>query len=86
MSSAFPVPAPNLTPKLAAMLAVCALLLAACGSRTQQQAATSAATTETAAQTGTTEPAIGQPVRASAGCLVEKVELGDRRMMPSVRR
>jgi len=53
MSSALRVPSPNLTPKLAAMLAVCALLLAACGSRTQQQAA---ATAETAAQTGTTEP------------------------------
>jgi Protein of unknown function (DUF3300) len=54
----------SLTPKMAAAAAValCALVLAACGSKTQQQAgAPGASTPESAGQTGTTEPVSAAP-------------------------
>lgn len=55
---------PALTPRLAVLAALCAVLLAACGSKTQQQAGAPGANAPESAQTGTTEPVTGGPAPA----------------------
>jgi hypothetical protein len=51
----------GVTPKMAVAVALCAALLAGCGSRTQQQAGAPGANVPESAQTGTTEPVSAAP-------------------------